>query len=95
MEDKYPLAIDAWVHDDGKTVGETLVSKGHHDAKAFRAACAAYWGADLNGFGYVRHCWFRAMPDSNKKYSCFMSPAKPNSRGAFPATCISEVGRKA
>ena len=88
MSKQYPLDVYAWMHDDGKT----LVSKGHHDAGQFKDACRVYWGTDLDGFGEVKQGWFRTIPDRTGEYQWIAHPAEPNSRGAYPATYISDNG---
>ncbi len=82
----YPLEIQNCSGDDCAT----LMSKGHHDPAAFKAAAEAYWGEPLNGFDQPMHMWWRAVPDRSGDYRYMYHEAKPGSRGAFPVTTITQ-----
>lgn len=82
----YPLEIQNCSGEDGTT----LMSKGHHDPEAFRVAAEAYFGEPLKGFDQPMHGWWRTVPDQSGNYRFMYHEAKPGSRGAFPATTISQ-----
>ncbi len=81
---RYPLDVVCLHSDECRT----LMSKGHHDEAAFRAACVDWNGGELDGWGRVRHGWHRTVPDASGEYRTLMVPAKPHARGAYPTTCI-------
>ena len=81
----HPLEIVTLYTDDTKT----LMSKGHQDEAAFRAACEAWNGGPLEGrWGKVRHGWSRTIPDATGEYQFLMIRAEPHARGAYPTTTI-------
>jgi hypothetical protein len=80
----YPLDLVCLHSDECRT----LMSKGHHDEAAFRAACVEWNGGELEGWGRVRHGWHRTIPDASGEYRTLMHPAKPGARGAYPTTCM-------
>ena len=86
----YPLDVACLYTDDCRV----LMSKGHHEEAAFRAACEAWNdGETLNGWGKVRHVWQRNVPDRSGEYTMLAIPAKPHARGAYPATTIVDDAR--
>jgi len=84
MSKSHPLDLICLYTDDCKV----LMSKGHHTAAAFIAECEAWHGGPLTGWGKVRHVWQRNVPDASGEYTMLAIPAKPHSRGAYPATTI-------
>ena len=81
---RYPLCVVCLYTDDCKV----LMSKGHQEQAAFLAACEAWHGSPLTGWGKVRHVWQRNVPDRRGEYTVLAIPAKPHARGAYPATTI-------
>lgn len=81
---RYPLSV--------KNVGEDsyiLMSKGHHDLHEFMRAVRADYQWSL---GMPTHEWMRAIPArADSGYRCLYIEAEPHSRGAFPATYVSEA----
>lgn len=80
----YALDLVCLYTDDCKV----LMSKGHHDADEFLRAVVEWNGEPIKGWGRVRHVWQRNVPDSSGEYTMLAIPAKPNARGAYPATTI-------
>lgn len=68
----------------------TLMAKGHHTVTAFLAACEAWHGGPMDGWGKVRHGWHRTIPSRSGEYTALMIPAKPHARGAYPTTTITD-----
>lgn len=77
---------------DVENVGEDtyiLMSKGHHDVHEFMLAVRADYSWPL---GMPTHEWMRAIPaPASSGYRCLYVEAKPQSRGAFPATYAREA----
>ncbi len=66
-----------------------LMSKGHHDLAAFKAAAREYWGEAIDHWEAPRHLWWRVVPAPHgSDYKHYYADAKPHSRGAFPATVM-------
>jgi hypothetical protein len=80
----HPLDVECLYDDNNKT----LMSKGHHDSAAFTAACEAWNGGPMTGWGKVHHVWLRNTPDSSGDYEFRVWPAEPHTRGAYPATTM-------
>lgn len=87
MRKPYPLDIQCCHSDDEQGV----FSKGHHDFDAFLKAAKEWHGDDLSGWeGKPAHVWWRTVPDPSGNNKAFYVDAVPHSRGAFPATVITE-----
>ena len=87
MSKPHPLEIQCCHSDDEQGV----FSKGHHDFDRFIKAAKEFHGDNLNGWeGKPKHVWWRAVPDPSGDRRCFYHEAAENSRGAFPATVVTE-----
>ncbi|MBG6083165.1 hypothetical protein [Rubrivivax gelatinosus] len=65
-----------------------LLAKGHHPETQFVAACEAWNGGPLEGWGRVRHGWHRTIPCKNREFQYTVWPAKQGDRGAYPTTTV-------
>lgn len=79
----YPLSITNCSEDH-----DCLMSKGHHDAAAFKAAAEKHWCEPLKGFEPPKHSWWRAVPDRSGEYHCRYVPVDGPAPGAFPVTYV-------
>lgn len=83
----YPLAIESWGSDR-----YMVVSRGHHDCEAFKAAalaeCCTAAEFLYKGSYPVQHLWYKATPRDG--YVAWYSPVPQGTRGAFPATVWAE-----
>lgn len=84
MPKHYPL--------EPRSIGEDtyiMVSRGHHDIHEFmRAVRAAGYDWPL---GVPTHIWMKTRPSHDPGYHCFYDPVPEGTRGAWPATYVSEA----
>lgn len=81
----YPLDVEVIDYDE-----VAIFSRGHHDLEEFMKKASTYV-TDYPHivFGKACHEWWRVVPDGDG--GGFVIAAKPNSRGAYPATVINEA----
>jgi len=73
------------------SIGEdtyALMSKGHHDIHTFVKEVRKHWSWPL---GVPEHVYMKTMPAHEDGYACWYQPVPKGTRGAWPATYVSEA----
>lgn len=81
----YPLEVES--------IGEDvyiIISRGHHDIHEFMKTVRRE-GYDWP-LGVPEHIWMKTRPSRDSQYHCFYDPVPEGTRGAWPATYVSEGG---
>lgn len=83
--DRYPLEVESIGSDT-----YIIISRGHHNIHAFmRAVRAEGYEWPL---GVPTHIWMKTRPAAKGSgYLCFYDPVPQGTRGAWPATHVSEA----